>query len=234
MRRFSIATLFAAVFGLTLALSSCDEILDYLQLSDAEVAQALKEALTVGTDTSVARGSAVNGYFGNQLIKILLPAEAQPIISTVSAIPGGQALVDNMILKLNRAAEDAAVKATPILVNAITGITISDAMGILQGNDDAATMFLKSGTQEQIIAVFKPHIEESLETVGAQTAWSELTGMYNSIPFVTPVNTDLADHTTRKATDGLFVMVAEEEAKIRNDVSHQVSDLLKRVFGSQN
>jgi len=234
MRRFSIATLFAAVFGLTLALSSCDEILDYLQLTDAEVAQALKEALTVGTDTSVARGSAVNGYFGNELIKILLPEEAQTIITAVSVIPGGQALVDNVILKLNRAAEDAAVNATPILVNAITGITITDAMGILQGNDDAATMFLKSGTQEQIITVFRPHIEESLESVGAQSAWSELTGLYNSIPFVTPVNTDLADHTTRKATDGLFVMVAEEEAKIRNDVSHQVSDLLKRVFGSQN
>lgn len=234
MRRFSIATLFAAVFGLTLALSSCDEILDYLQLSDAEVAQALKEALTVGTDTSVARGSAVNGYFGNQLIKILLPEEAQTIITAVSVIPGGQALVDNVILKLNRAAEDAAVNATPILVDAITGITITDAMGILQGNDDAATMYLRSSTQEQIITVFRPHIEESLESVGAQSAWSELTGLYNSIPFVTPVNTDLADHTTRKATDGLFVMVAEEETKIRNDVSHQVSDLLKRVFGSQN
>lgn len=237
MKKFSIATLFAAIFGLTLTLSSCDEILDFLQLSDAEVAQALKEALTVGTDTSVTRGSAVNGYFGNELIKILLPAEAQPILSIIGSVPGGQSLVNEVVLKVNRAAEQAATEATPIFVNAITSITIADAMSILQGNDDAATMFLKGATQEEIILAFRPHIVSSLESVGAQTAWETLTSNYNAVApiFGQPqVNTDLADHTTRKATDGLFVMVAEEETKIRNDIEHQVSDLLKRVFGSQD
>ncbi len=235
MKRFSVAALFLAVFGLTISLSSCDEILDYLQLSDAEVAQALKEALTVGTDTSVSRGSAVNGYFGNEIIKILLPPEAQPILSVINQVPGGQTLLNEVVLKVNRAAEQAAVEATPIFVNAITGITISDALGILNGNDDAATLYLKGATQEQIITAFRPHIVSSLEAVGAQSAWQTLTSNYNTVaPFLgqPQVNTDLADHTTRKATDGLFVMVAEEEGKIRNDVSHRVSDLLQRVFGS--
>lgn len=231
MKRLALPFMFLGVFGLTVGLSSCDEVLDYL-LSDGEVAEALKEALTVGTDTSVARGSAVNGYFGNQLIKILLPPEADPILSAAGTF-GLQGLVDELILKMNRAAEMAATEATPILIDAITGITIEDAMGILNGNDDAATQYLKGASQEQIITAFRPHILDALETVGAQTAWNTLTTNYNSLPLVTPVNTDLADHTTRKATDGLFVMVAEEETKIRNDVSHQVSDLLQRVFGSQ-
>ncbi len=235
MKRFSVAALFIAVFGLTISLSSCEEVLDYLQLSDAEVAQALKEALTVGTDTSVSRGSAVNGYFGNEIIKILLPPEAQPILSVINQVPGGQTLLNEVVLKVNRAAEQAAVEATPIFVDAITGITIADAVGILNGNDDAATLYLKGATQEQIITAFRPHIVSSLESVGAQTAWETLTSNYNTIAPILGqplVNTDLADHTTRKATDGLFVMVAEEEAKIRTDVSHQVSDLLQRVFGS--
>lgn len=233
-RSFPLIALFSAIIGLTVSFSACEEILDYLNFTDAEVAQALREALTVGTDTSVARGSAVNGYFGNELIKILLPPEAQPIVSAVGLIPGGQSLIDNVVLKLNRAAEDAATQATPIFVDAITNITITDAMGILQGNSDAATMYLKGATQEEINAIFRPHIEESLETVGAQSAWGELTSAYNSLPFVTPVNTDLAGYTTGKATDGLFVMVAEEEAKIREDADHQVSELLRRVFGSQD
>lgn len=236
MRNFTFTALVIGLFGLGASLSSCDEILDYLNLSDAEVAQALKEALTVGTDTSVARGSAVNGYFGNQLIKILLPEEAQTILSVIGSVPGGQGLVDEVILKVNRAAEQAAVEATPIFVDAITGITITDAMGILNGSNDAATLYLKGSTQQQIIDAFRPHIVSSLESVGAQAAWGTLTTNYNSVaPFLgqPQVNTDLADHTTRKATDGLFVMVAEEEEKIRNDASHQVSALLKRVFGGQ-
>jgi len=233
LRKFGFPAIILTFLSLSVTISSCDEVLDYFNLSDAEVAQALKEALTVGTDTSVSRGAAVNGYFGNQLIKILLPPEAQPIISAVSVIPGGQSLIDNVVLKLNRAAEDAATKATPIFVDAITGITITDAMGILQGNNDAATQYLKGATQAEINAIFRPYIEESLETVGAQSAWAQLTSTYNSIPFVTPVSTDLAGYTTTKATDGLFVMVAEEEAKIRDNAEHQVSDLLKRVFGGQ-
>jgi len=234
IKRFSLPVAMVFTLGMSVTLSSCDQILDYLGLNEIEVAQALKEALTVGTDTAVSRGSVVNGYFGNQLIKILLPPEAQPIISAVSVVPGGQSLVNEVVLRLNRAAEDAAVKATPIFVNAITGITITDAMGILNGDANAATMYLKGQTQQEIHAIFRPHIEQSLEDVGAQSAWTELTTLYNSIPFVSPVSTDLAGHTTVKATDGLFVMVAEEEAKIRENSSHQVSDLLRRVFGGEN
>jgi hypothetical protein len=220
--------------GMSVALSSCDEVLDYLGLNEIEVAQALKEALTVGSDTAVTRGSAINGYFGNQLIKILLPEEAATIVSVVSAVPViGQPLINEVVLKMNRAAEVAAIEAKPILINALTGITITDAMGILNGNNNAATLYLKSATEEQIITAFRPHIQDALESVGAQDAWLEVTTLYNSISS-TPVNTDLTDHTTRKATDGLFVMVAEEEGKIRENASHQVSDLLRRVFGGEN
>jgi hypothetical protein len=236
LRLLAFPGIILTLLTLSVSLSSCDEILDYLNLSDAEVAQALKEALTVGTDTSVSRGSAMDGYFGNQLIKILLPAEAQPILSVINSVPGGQTLVNEVILKVNRAAEQAATEATPIFVNAITSITIADAMGILNGNNDAATQYLKGATQEEIITAFRPHIVSSLESVGAQSAWQTLTSNYNSVaPFLgqPQVNTDLADHTTRKATDGLFVMVAEEEGKIRTDATHQVSALLQRVFGGQ-
>jgi len=136
---------------------------------------------------------------------------------------------------LNRAAEDAAPQALDILVNAITNITITDAIGIVNGENDAATKYLRTATQTEIAGLFHPHIETSLETVGAQTAWGTLTTNYNSVaPFLgqPQVNTDLADYTTNKALDGLFILVAEEEGKIREDPAHRVSEILQQVFGA--
>jgi len=222
---------------LTVSFSSCDQIVDVLEdlLTEGDATEALKEALRVGTDTSIAKGSAVDGYFANQAIKILLPQEANIIVDVINQVPGvGPALVDEVILKLNRAAEDAAPEARDILLDAILNITISDAIAIVNGNNDAATVYLRNATHDDIAALFQPHIETSLETVGAQTAWGELTSAYNSIPLVTPVNTDLADYTTNKALDGLFHLVAEEEALIREDPVHRVSEILEQVFGDGN
>jgi hypothetical protein len=221
----------AGVFSFT----SCDEILNNIPLSDAQIVEGLKEALKVGSDTAVYQGNKLDGYFGNELIKILLPPEAEPIMNVIGQVPGGQALVDEVILKMNRAAEQAAIEATPILIDAITGMTITDGLTILNGNDDAATMYLKGATQPAINTAFRPYVLDALQSVGAQSAWATLTTNYNTIaPFIgqPTVNTDLTDYTTGKATDGLFVLVAGEEKKIRTDVSHQVNDILQTVFGN--
>lgn len=232
---------FALIFSLIgLSLSSCDQIVDIVEdlLSEGDASAALKEALRVGSDTAVSKGSAVNGYFANQAIKILLPQEANIIVDVINQVPGvGPALVDEVVLKLNRAAENAAPQASGILLNAITNITIVDAINIVNGPNDAATQFLRGQTQDTIATLFHPHIVTSLETVGAQSAWGELTTNYNSVaPFIgqPQVNTDLADYTTNKALDGLFHLVAEEEGKIREDPVHRVSEILEQVFGDGN
>lgn len=227
-------------FVLTLlgtSLSSCDQIVDVLEglLTEGDATEALKEALRVGTDTSITKGSALDGYFANQAIKILLPEEAQQIVTVINQVPGvGPALVDEVILKLNRAAEDAAPQAKDILLDAILNITITDAINIVNGENDAATTYLCSATQSDISNLFQPHIENSLDQVGAQSAWGTLTTNYNTVAPILgqpQVNTDLADYTTNKALDGLFHLVAEEEGKIREDPIHRVSEILEQVFG---
>ena len=237
-RAFVPFTLIVSLIGLSL--SSCDQIVDVLEdlLTEGDATEGLKEALRVGTDTSITKGSALNGYFANQAIKILLPPEAQTIVTVINQVPGvGPALVDEVVLKLNRAAEDAAPQARDILLNAILNITITDAINIVNGQNDAATQFLRANTQTEIAGLFRPHIETSLETVGAQTAWGTLTSNYNTVAPILgqpQVNTDLADYTTNKALDGLFHLVAEEEALIREDPLHRVSEILEQVFGNGN
>ena len=144
---------------------------------------------------------------------------------------GANALLDELEKKLNRAAEEAADEARPIFIDAITQITIDDAFSILNGSNDAATLYLEGKTAAQLYTAFKPDIENALTMVGAQQAWNEVIDLYNTVPFVTPVNADLADHTTNRALDGLFHLVAEEETKIRTDASHQVNETLQKVFG---
>jgi len=235
MIKRTIAPIVLVFSFLSITFCSCDKVVDIAKdlLSSGDASAALKEALRVGADTSVTRGSAVDGYFANELIKILLPPEADPIISAIGLIPGGNALVNGVVLKLNRAAENAAPEAKTLLINAITGITIADAINIVNGGTDAATQYLRTATQDSINVLFKPFVENSLDEVGAQTAWTQLTGAYNSLPLVTPVNSDLAGYTTQKASDGLFTMIAQEEKKIREDPLHQVSEILRKVFGAE-
>ena len=200
-------------------------------VSDSEIVLGLKAALNTGTDSSTTQTHRVNGYYGNSLIKIPFPKDAQTILDAVSLIPGGQTYVDNVVLSLNRAAEQAAIKAEPILLNTITSITINDGKNILFGDSLAATSYLNTKTYSSLKTAFMPDIKASLDDVSATKYWKDLTDVYNQIPLVTPVNTDLADYTTGKALDGLFTMVGVEEKKIRRDPAARVSDILKTVFG---
>jgi len=199
-------------------------------LTTEQIIDGLKEALRVGTENSVVSANQTDGYFGNLAIKILFPDEAQFVADALSVV-GLQSVVDDLVLKINRAAEDAADEAKPIFLNAITNITFADALNILNGADDAATQYLKENTYDALKSSFEPDISASLNSVGASQAWSTVMTAYNALPVHDPVNTNLGDYTTGKALDGLFYLVAQEEGKIRNDPAARITEILQTVFG---
>lgn len=201
-------------------------------LSNSEVVSALRQALEIGTKNAAGRLNITNGFFGNQLIKILMPPEARQIESTLRSLGMG-AQVDKAILSMNRAAEDASGKAVPIFVNAITSMSIQDGISILRGGQGAATNFLKNRTTAALTSEFRPVIQNSLNSVGATRYWSDIVNIYNRLPTVrNKMNPDLAGYVTERALNGLFVTIADEENKIRLDPAARVTDLLKKVFGS--
>lgn len=199
-------------------------------LSQDEIAQGLKEALTVGIDKGVLKLSKPDGYFKDPEIKIPMPAETSTVESKLRQLGQGEQ-VDAAIESMNRAAEDAAVMAKDIFIDAIKAMTLNDARSILQGNDDAATQYLSSNTRADLVYKFRPHIETSLDKVGATQHWSTIFSTYNKIPFVQKVDTDLVGYATDKAIDGLFIQVAREEFDIRKNPGARITDLLKKVFG---
>jgi len=200
-------------------------------LTNDEIIKGLKEALSVGSNNSAAKASKVDGYFKNPLIKIPFPKEAKQMESTLKSI-GMSKQVDAFVKALNRAAEDAAKKAAPIFVNAITKMTITDGLNILKGTNDAATQFLKKTTSAPLKNEFMPVVKASINKVQLTKYWNPLVTNYNKVPFVTKMNPNLDDYVTQKAIEGLFTLVAQEEAKIRKDPAARVSDILKKVFGS--
>ncbi|MDP1622824.1 MAG: DUF4197 domain-containing protein [Bacteroidales bacterium] len=200
-------------------------------LSEKDAAAGIREALVKGTGASVAIVSKLDGYLGNQEIKIPFPPEAKEIESKLRAIGLGSQ-VDEVVVSLNRAAEDAAKSAEPVFVAAIKGMSISEAINIVKGNNDAATRYLEKTTSPELKVKFNPIIKTSLDKVDATRLWTELITKYNQIPFVKKQNPDLADYVTDKTITGLFVMVAKEEAKIRKDPAARVTELLKKVFGN--
>lgn len=202
-------------------------------LSNADVAAALKQALDKGVDQSVKTLSAQDGYYAS-VYKILLPEEATKIIDKLKFIPGFTNLEEEAIKKINKAAEDAASKAGPIFLNAIKQMTFDDAMGILMGEKNAATTYLHNKTYQPLYGEFKPVMVSSLNKFGALDLWSDAINKYNSLPFVTRINPDLADHVTSKALVGLFALVEKKELGIRSDVSQRTSDLLRKVFAKQD
>lgn len=246
LKRLRFVLVLSVLGSVMLTTYSCDDfnLDDFLntQLTEEEVAAGLRKALEVATDTSVGQASTANGYLTNAAVKILLPPEVQTARTYLGTVPGGSvisdAIFEELIVRMNRAAENAATKASPIFVDAITNITINDAFDILYGGDTAATYYLKNQTFTPLKTAFQPDIQNSLEAVGAQQTWSTLTSNYNnlasSLPFFDfpEVNTDLADYTTGKALDGLFHYVAEEEKEIRENPLDRVTELLERVFGS--
>jgi Protein of unknown function (DUF4197) len=201
-------------------------------LSNDDIVKGLKEALNVGSNKASANASKTDGFYKNSLIKIPFPKEASEMRSTLLKI-GMKKQVEEFEKQLNRAAEDAAKKAAPIFVSAVTKMTINDGITILRGKDDEATQYLRKTTNTQLTNEFKPVISASLKKVQITKYWKPLITAYNKIPFVKKANPNLDDYVTTKATDGLFILVAQEETKIRKDPAARVSDILKKVFGSK-
>ena len=201
-------------------------------LTNTEVVQGLKEALRVGTDSSTYHLGLLNGFFEDDMIKILMPPEAQKVEKTLRNVGFG-GVVDKAVLSMNRAAEDATKYVGTIFLNAIKQMTIQDAYGILRGGDRAATDYLKRTTSAQLTATFKPIVSKSLQFTDATKYWKDVFSVYNRFSN-TPVNTDLTVYVTQKTLDGLFYHISLEEQKIRKDPAARVTDILKKVFANQN
>lgn len=235
MKRISLVlTLIAGML-----FSSCDTLNQTAQIlgqnlgtpTSAEIAMGLKQALEFGTTYSSERLSAENGFFGNAAIKILFPPEAQKAERTLRSL-GLNKLADNVILSINRAAEDAAREAKPIFINAIKQMTIADATNILLGRQsDAATQYFQRVTTAELMQKFRPVIQNSLGKVGATKYWGDAITAYNQIPLTADINPDLSSYVAQKAIDGLFKEIAEEELKIRQNISARNTTLLQKVFG---
>ncbi len=197
----------------------------------AEIGLGLKEALEIGTNLSTQKLASKDGYLGNLAIKLLFPPEAQKAEKTLRSL-GLNSLADNVILSINRAAEDAALEAKPIFIAAIKQMTIADASNILLSNqNNAATQYFKKVTITQLQNKFNPIIKASLTKVGATRYWADVVNKYNQIPFVSPLNPNLENYVTQKAIDGLFLEIANQELKIRNNISARNGALLQKVFG---
>lgn len=200
-------------------------------LSTDEIVSGLKEALSLGAQKSGEKLSTADGFFKDAVVKILMPPEAVKVESKLRMLGMGN-LIDNAILSMNRAAEDASKSAAPIFIDAIKKMTVQDALGILKGTDTAATAYLKRTTSPQLTTAFAPVIEASLQNVNATKYWKDLFTAYNKVSF-TKVDTDLSSYVTAKALNGIFYYVADEEKKIRANPAERVSDILKKVFGSK-
>ncbi len=238
-----------------ISLSACNELQQVINtygtdtnntnksLTSKEVDSGLKQALEIGAKKAVEILAVKNGFYGDQLVKIMLPKQAQPIVKNIKKIPGGNKLVEKVVIRLNRAAEDAVGQATPIFVSAIKEMTIVDAFNILKGGGHAATDYLKQKTASKLKQLFLPKVTASLNkkivgNVSTNQSWKMLTSNYNKVAnsFIgkmsnlEPVNTKLDDYVADKALDALFLKVANEEEQIRKNPAKRITDLLKRVF----
>lgn len=217
-----------------------------LPLTTEEVIAGLKEALSVGTGKSVEKLAVTDGYYGDLAVKILLPPEADIIVKNISKIPGGNQLLEDVIVRINRAAEDAVKEAKPVFVSCITGMTFSDAWAILKGDKNAATQYFRKNTFDELFNLYQPKIKASIDkkiigNISTDQSWKILTGKWNEmaktpigiIAGFKPVNVELDKYLTQKGLDGLFMKIEEQEKLIREDPVARITQLLKRVFGSQ-
>lgn len=203
------------------------------ELSTAEVEQGLRAALEKGVKEASEEVSQVGGYLNDPQIRIPFPPEVEKVETRLRSM-GMDRLVDDFIETLNRGAEEAATEAKPIFVNAIRQMTIQDAMDILRGSNDEATQYLKRTTTAHLTEKFQPVISEALQQTGATKYYADIVNTYNKIPLVQKVNPDLEAYATQKAIDGLFLKIAEEEQKIRQDPAARTSEILRKVFGREN
>lgn len=197
------------------------------------IGNGLREALDKGINKQVKKLTNKDGFYKNQLVKIMLPQELQRVDQTLRDIGLGS-LADEGIKVLNRAAEDAVKEATPIFVSAVKSITFTDAKNILLGPDNAATIYLEQRTNNALYSKFNPVIKNSFSKVGADQIWTNIINRYNSVPFVTRVNPDLTDYVTNQALSGVYKMISVEEKDIRNNITARTSTLLRQVFALQD
>lgn len=224
-------------------LSSCAELQQVVNnlpqttggfgVTNIDIANGLREALDNGIDKQVTKLTQKDGFYRNQLVKILLPQELQKVDKTLRDVGLGK-LADEGLKAINRAAEDAVKEATPIFVGAVKQITFNDAKQILLGNNRAATQYLESKTRSQLYQKFNPVINKSFSKVGADKVWSNIITKYNAIPLTNNVNPDLTDYVTGEALKGVYAMIAVEEQEIRTKLSSRTTDLLRRVFALQD
>ncbi|MCK5004696.1 MAG: DUF4197 domain-containing protein [Candidatus Aminicenantes bacterium] len=224
-----------------------ERAVNYGPLSSSEVSMGLKEALTIGTKIAVSGLSTEDGFLLDEAVKILLPSEAAKAVKLIIKIPGGKKLIDDLVLRLNRAAEFAVTKAVPIFVDAITSLTIKDAFDILRGNDTAATQYLHGRTFNSLYSLFKPEVKKSLDkrligNLSTSRSWELFTNKYNSVARsiagkltgIKPLHHKLDEYVTGRALDALFLKLSGEEKKIRESPIARTTVLLRRVFGSVN
>ena len=247
MRKVIKLSIFVILF------SSCAELMTMTQktledgrpLTQNEIISGLKEALVVGTNRSVDILGVTDGYYRDELVKVLLPPEADIIVNNIGRLPGGQQLLEDVLLRINRAAEDAVSEAKPIFVKSITSMNIYDAAGILRGENNAATQYLYRTTYDDLFGLYRPKIQTSLDkklvgNISTSQSWNTLTSRWNEVASsivgqvagLKPVNTQLDEYITGKALDGLFLKIQNEEQRIREEPMARATNLLRRVFGS--
>ena len=200
---------------------------------DAKVVDGLKEALSVGSANAVSSTSKVDGYFANQAIRILVPEKVRKVADMLGKV-GYQKEVDDFVLSMNRAAEKAAPLAKAHFVEAIRAMTFEDARKILGGGDTAATDYFRGKTQKKLFDEFRPVVSSSMGEVGVTRSYKNMVGKYSALPMMgKPESVDLDHHVTTKALDGLFLVLGQEEKKIRTDPTARGTDLLRDVFGKK-
>lgn len=199
-------------------------------LTQGEMGDGLKEALRIGTETVVAQLGKTDGFNGDKAIHIPLPGQLATVQKALKAA-GYSSLVDDLELKLNRAAEQATPKAKALFVDAIAAMTIQDAQKILNGPDDAATQYFRKSMGPGLATEMKPIVDATLAEAGAVQAYDAMMGQYKALPFMPDAKADLTDYVVEKGMDGIFHYVAKEEAAIRTDPAARTTDLLKKVFG---
>ncbi|MBN1844005.1 MAG: DUF4197 domain-containing protein [Deltaproteobacteria bacterium] len=236
MRKLSFVIILCLVFSTTGSYAGfLDTIKDRIGLSTKEtldentIISGLKEALSIGTKNAVKSVSQFDGYFGNEIIKILMPEKIRKVADVLGKV-GYQQQVDDFILSMNRAAERAGPEAASIFGSAIKEMTLEDARGILKGGDTAATDYFRTKTSDKIYETFKPIILSSMNEVGVTRSFKEMMDKYTSLPFMRAQSLDLDHYVTDKSLDGLFYMLGQEEKKIRTNPAARVSELVKKVF----
>ncbi|AEV32273.1 hypothetical protein Oweho_1273 [Owenweeksia hongkongensis DSM 17368] len=222
---------------LAFCLLSCDQLNTLVENAgstlpptESEISNGIREALIVGAKNAINETSKKNGFLNNSLIKIPFPAEAQKVEKAARDL-GLDAQVDQFIETMNHGAEQASAKATDIFISSIKQMTLQDVYDIWRGDNDAATQYLIRTTSDRLRSEFRPVIKQSLDKVQMTKYWSPLVDNYNKIPFVTKVNPDLDEYVLDETLEGLFVVIAQEEASIRENPQARVSEILQRVFG---